>query len=287
MEEVVFSDGSVEVVVLPAAGARLHRLRAWGHDLLRTPADPATHLDDPFFWGAYVMAPWCNRVEPGPQQLLGQPLDLAPNFRDGTAIHGQVYQRPWDRRPDGAFVVRAGGDGWPWPYETSLRVAVVAGKVRLEQGLVNRSTEPMPAGLGLHPWFLRPLQVAIHAERVFRDNTATTPDPVPVEGPFDLRAIGPMADGLDGAWSDVAQPAAELAWPRSGIRATMRIAASTVYVVAASPADVEAIALEPETHAPQAFRRLRNGEPGALAVLEPGAELRLVTDLAFERDAPA
>ncbi len=63
----------------------------------------------------------------------------------------------------------------------------------------------------------------------------------------------------------------------------MRIAAPTVYVVAASPSDVEAIAVEPETHAPQALRRLRNGEPGGLTMLEPGGALELTTDLAFER----
>ena len=41
MEELTFSDGNVDVVVLPEAGARIHRLRAFGHDVLRTPADPA------------------------------------------------------------------------------------------------------------------------------------------------------------------------------------------------------------------------------------------------------
>ena len=48
MEELRYSDGDVEVIVLPEAGARFHRLRAFGHDLLRTPDDPDTHHRDPF-----------------------------------------------------------------------------------------------------------------------------------------------------------------------------------------------------------------------------------------------
>jgi aldose 1-epimerase len=283
MDEVTISDGTVELVVLPEAGARIHRLRAFGHDVVRTPADPAVHLRDPFFWGAYVMAPWCNRVEAGPQRLGERTLDLAANFPDGSAIHGQVYLRPWERRRDGTFAVRGGEDGWPWAYETSLRVAVERGSVRLEQRLRNRSADPMPAGLGLHPWFLRPVEVAIRAGTVFRDNLATSPLPEPVAGPFDLRRVGAMADDLDAAWADVAEPAVELRWSDLGIRATMQVAAPNVYVVAASPSAVDAIAVEPETHAPQALRRLRNGEPGGLTMLEPGGVLELTTDLTFER----
>ena len=98
MEEVVIADGPLEVVVLPEAGARLHRLRAFGHDVLLTPDDPATHLADPFFWGAYVMAPWCNRIEARPTRIGAREVDLASNFPDGTAIHGQVYARPWTAR---------------------------------------------------------------------------------------------------------------------------------------------------------------------------------------------
>ena len=65
MEELRFGAEALEVIVLPQVGARLHRLRAFGHDLLRTPPDPGTHATDPYFWGAYVMAPWCNRILPG------------------------------------------------------------------------------------------------------------------------------------------------------------------------------------------------------------------------------
>src|SRR5512146_356766 len=56
------ADGPIEVELLPAIGARLPRIRAFGRDLLRTPPDPASHRREPFSWGGYVMAPWCNRI---------------------------------------------------------------------------------------------------------------------------------------------------------------------------------------------------------------------------------
>ena len=56
----------------------------------------------------------------------------------------------------------------------------------------------------------------------------------------------------------------------------------SAYVVAASPSELDAIAVEPQTHAPQGLRRLINGEPGALALLDPGGSLSLITELTFQ-----
>ena len=95
---VVIGDDQLELSVLPALGARLHSLRFAGHELLLTPSDPNRHADDPFFWGAFVMAPWCNRVAPGPLVVGESEVNLAPNFRDGSAIHGQVYDAALDSR---------------------------------------------------------------------------------------------------------------------------------------------------------------------------------------------
>lgn len=95
-----FADGPIEVELLPAVGARLHRLRAFGHDLLRTPDDPAEHARDPFRWGAYVMAPWCNRIAAVRTDVNGETVSVPSNFPDGTAIHGQVYDARWDVEAD-------------------------------------------------------------------------------------------------------------------------------------------------------------------------------------------
>jgi aldose 1-epimerase len=283
MEELVFSDGTVEAVVLPEVGARLHRLRAFGHDLLRTPEDIDEHRRDPFFWGAYVMAPWCNRIEAGPVLLGSRRIAMGSNFADGSAIHGQVYARPWDRREDGTLRIRGGGDGWPWAYEVGLRIEVAGRTLRIGLDLVNASDDPMPAGLGIHPWFRRPMQVAIRADAVYPSNAAPEPEPEPVRGPFDLRVLGEMPAGLDATWTQLAEPPVELRWPDLDVRATMRIAAPTVHVVAASSERLDAIAVEPQTHAPQGLRRLLNGEPGALTVRAPGQTLGLGVDLAFSR----
>jgi aldose 1-epimerase len=281
--QLTFGDGDVELTVMPEIGARWHRLRAFGHDVLRTPPDPGEHTRDTFFWGAYPMAPWCGRVEPGSRVVAGRRVTLEPNFPDGTAIHGQVYAVPWQVTGEGRFGVRGGGNGWPWTYEVDFGVDVAGAEVRLSYVLRNTSDEPMPGGIGVHPWYMKPIQVRIPAAGVLTPNQDTPRDAAPVTGEFDLRRLRPMPDDLDATWTDLSEPRVEIRWPEPGIRATMRAASPSLYIVAASPSHLDAIALEPQTNAPQAIRRLLGDEPGALALLPPGGELRLGVTLAFEK----
>ena len=285
MDEIRITGGKLEVIVLPEVGARLHALRAFGHDLLRTPHDPEAHWSDPFAWGGYVMAPWCNRVAAGPTEVGGHLVALPANIADGTAIHGQVSAVPWRVLGDGLFGVSAGGrDGWPWPYEVLFGLELADQVLRLDLQLTNRARSPMPGGIGIHPWFARPLDVAIHADLVYPDNLSSAPMPQPVAGETDLRSMGDFPVGLDAAWTDLADPPVELRWPAFGLAATLRVSGPTPHIVAARLPDRDAVAIEPQTHAPQGLRRLLRGESGALAMLDPDETLRLTIDLAFRRE---
>lgn len=283
MEELRFGGEALEAIVLPEVGGRLHRLRARGHDLLRAPADPGTHAAEPWFWGGYVMAPWCNRIAPGPVPVAGRTVDLLPNFPDGSAIHGQVAARPWEVQSDRSLSVRGGGDAWPWPYEVVARLAVDGSTLQLDYQLVNRSDGPMPAGLGLHPWFRRPVQLRVGAAAAYPSNSGSPATPVPARGELDLRSLGTPAPDLDGTWVAPAAPAATLAWPDAGLRATVEVEASRVCVAVATPGALDAIAIEPQTHGPDGLRRLLRGEPDAMIMLEPGESLRLAVRITVER----
>jgi aldose 1-epimerase len=284
MRELRFGDGAVEAVVLPEAGGRLHRLRAFGTDLLRTPDDPATHLRDPLFWGAYVMAPWCNRIVAGRSEIGGHTLDLQPNFPDGSAIHGQVYQVPWEVESTVVLSVLGGGSGWPWTYRVRQQVAIEPRQLLMELALTNLSTTPMPGGLGLHPWFRRPLEVRIDAGRVLPSNTDPAGHFTDATGSLDLRTLGVMPNDLDAAWLPDGDPAVELYWPEVGVSALLRARSDGgLCIVAASPGSLDAVAVEPQTHAPYGLRRLESGEAHGLDWLAPGDTLHLDVGLAFER----
>ena len=282
------ADGPIHVELLPAVGGRLHRLRVFGHDLLRTPDDPAEQARDPFRWGAYVMAPWCNRIEAGPTEVNGNLVDVPSNFPDGTAIHGQVYAARWEVEPDGSLsTTGGGGDGWPWPYRCALRVTVTDSVLKVVESLTNLSDTPMPGGLGLHPWFRRPLGLRVNAEAVLSSNLDPDASFEPVSSSLDLRAIGPVPADVDATWLAAGDPAAELQWPEVGISAVLRVQSDAgVCICVASPSSLDAVAVEPQTNAPHGLRRFLRREPGALSVIQPGGTMRLMIGLAFESTQP-
>ena len=282
LDLVTIPGDAVEVEIMPAVGARLHRLRVRGHDLLRTPPDLHRHLDDPWFWGSYPMAPWCNRLPAGVTRgVAGRNLDLPSNFRDGTAIHGQVAQAAWTRTDDRTFRIRAGGDGWPWPYEVEQVFAPSADALEITLRLTNLGDTPMPGGLGIHPWFRRPVRLRIAAAKAWDANPSPAAEASPVAGALDRRVLVDMPDGLDATWTALDEPPVTLEWPEARIRATMSTTPSVPFIVAASPGEIDAVAVEPETHAPAGIRRLLEGEPGALDLLAPGSTMTLAIRLAF------
>ncbi len=280
---VTFSSSEIEVVVLPDLGARLHRLTVHGQQLLRSPDDLARYADDTFYWGAFQMAPWCNRITARRSTVSGRQVDLPTNFEDGSAIHGQVYARPWQQVSDMEFRIEYGGDGWPWQYAALMRVHVIGDTLTLEQSVTNLSDAAMPAGIGIHPWFAGRPDVAIHADSVYPSNTASEAQPLPVSGDLDLRRRAAMAVGVDATWPQVGDPAVELWWPDLRLHAKMRALTGTPHIVAANPGTFDAIAVETETHAPRGLGRLTTGDPGALTLLDPGATLSLTTVLEFDQ----
>lgn len=289
--ELILRSDELEVVILPDVGGRIHRIRAFGTDLLRTPDDPSRHGAEPFFWGAYVMAPWCNRAAPGPMETARRRVNLEPNFPDGTAIHGLVHAAPWVRRDDGELAIACdAADAWPWPFEVRQRATLAAATVDVEYTLVNLDPDaPMPAGLGLHPWFTRPVEVRLPAEWAYASNTGSRPEPAAVDGDLDLRVLAPPSVGLDGTWTGLIKPRIELAWPETGIRATLAIEtdAPRVLVAVATPPSLDAIAVEPQTHGPDPFRRLAGGEPDPPVLLPPGASMRLAIRLTTRQSPTA
>ena len=285
--ELVIRSDALEAVLLPELGARVHRLRAFGHDLLRTPSDPAAHAADPFSWGAYPMAPWCNRAPPGRRVVAGRPVDLAPNFADGSAIHGLVSAERWEEEPDGMLGIRRGGagDAWPWPFEVRLVPTIDRSTLTLDYHLTNRSDGPMPAGIGLHPWFRRPLELGLPSAKVYATNLDSPAQPEPAAGRFDLSAPAFPAEDLDATWTGLRPPRIVLNWPRAGVSATMDVATSgpSVLVAVASPAGTGAVAIEPQTHGPDPLRRFERGEPDAPLLLDAGDTLRLTLTLTVAR----
>jgi aldose 1-epimerase len=75
------------------------------------------------------------------------------------AHHGHGWRRPWRLVESTESVVemelRHSPDAWPWAYVATQRITLIDGGAEIDLSVTNLSDEDMPAGLGLHPYFLR------------------------------------------------------------------------------------------------------------------------------------
>lgn len=141
--------------LLPALGGAVTTLRHQGHDVLR----PAPEAPDVLATGCFPLAPYANRIARGWFAFDGREYRLPLNFGDHPhSLHGRGWQAEWtvaEASADRAVLAHAhdGGKGWPWPYRAEQRFELTPGGARIMLSLANRGDTPMPAGLGLHPYF--------------------------------------------------------------------------------------------------------------------------------------
>lgn len=193
--------------VLPRFGARWIRLRAkigsqW-KDLLWPPPE-LRHLErKPLFGGAFLMAPWCNRIPNARFTFKREGFQVRPNFPDGSAIHGDVYSRPWQVIASSSTSVNLAYDSAPEPdfnfpfdFRFGHRIRLNGPRIEASIAAMNVGDEPAPVGLGFHPFFLRrlsprgePAMIAIPARTYFPSQNAIPTGPAkPVSGLFDARS---------------------------------------------------------------------------------------------------
>lgn len=157
------SNGPHEALIAPGAGGRILR---WTTDLPRGRHDwlvPVTDEGWPAHaWpkgGMFPLAPFSNRVRDGLLRWQGRVCTLARHAGQPHALHGHAQAATWDvvdRTADTAtlhYVHPTGGDGWPWAWSAMQTVHLRPDGLRVTLALTNHDTSPMPAGLGLHPYF--------------------------------------------------------------------------------------------------------------------------------------
>lgn len=142
--------------LLPSQGGRAGSLVVNGLELL------ARDNDGPLGWGWYPMAPWPGRLRDNAVRWDGRSHPM-PVVLDGWAMHGRVFDAPWQVLHADAHSAVLGielgtGPGDPWPWSCQVRSTWTLTHDRLETGLEVRSNgEQFPAELGWHPWFRKDL----------------------------------------------------------------------------------------------------------------------------------
>lgn len=283
MKTIVLERGDTRVTVAPGSGGRIAQIAVFeGTGWLPLLAGPPLAGEErgPLGWGCFPMAPWPNRIAGGRFLFEGTQYVL-PGNDAGHAIHGLVYDRAWkvDWRTSAAIGMSVSLEecGWPWRGRASQRIDVVDDGLRLSLEVHAASGSRFPAGVGWHPWFRRAsrpsdadicLQFAASERYELRDMIPTG-SMLEIGGSRDFRQLRPIgARRLDDCYRGINGPL-RLRWGE--IELAMRLSPNLTHAVVYSPE--EALCVEPQTCAIDAFNLDARGVPAGTAIVEPGRPL--------------
>ena len=235
----------------------------------------------------FPLVPFANRIRGGAFECDGHTISLPANMPgDKSPIHGHGWQNPWTVcNQDGTsldLTYRHEADAWPWTYDASLTYEIDETRLRVILTCANRSAEPMPCGLGLHPYYDcdgATLLSTIVSQAWTVDVDVLPVEAVPAIGRYALDG-GPICgrsldNGYDG-WGGEAV----MTWPDRDLRVRMICADASRFQLYSPPTGGVFVA-EPVQNANCALNAPQD-QWSALGVtrLAPGASVSL--DVRFE-----
>jgi aldose 1-epimerase len=296
-EAVAIRAGDAELALRPGVGGSVQSFRVAGVEILRA-TDPGAR--DARALAGFPLLPFSGRIDRGRFTFRGREVRLRPNFPpEPHAIHGTSWQQAWrvaDREARGIRLVfehdavDAPG-AWPWRYGAEQRFRLEPRRLHLALSITNRSDEPMPAGLGWHPYLpvarSGPAWLEADVTEVWRSGDAMIPSgPTALTEATDLRRPRDVTGlALDDAFGVGAEPSL-IAWPEDGVR--LRLASSDLlrHLVVYTPVGGSFFCVEPTSHAPDAVNSRLPPDRTGLRELAPGATLSAEIRLDIEAVGP-
>lgn len=165
---------------------------------------------------SFPLVPYVNRIRGGRFSFRGREVSIAPNMAgDASPLHGQGWLSPWrveERHARRAVLnFRHQAAEWPWDYEARQAFALDDRGVSVTLSCTNTSADPMPCGLGQHPYFPCGAETRIDTQvtHVWTIDEQVLPvEKLPATGRFDLRSRLVCGQDLDhgfGGWNGEAR----------------------------------------------------------------------------------
>jgi aldose 1-epimerase len=237
----------------------------------------------PSWLGCYPLLPWCNRLDGGRFRFNDREVQVPINRPElNLAIHGFGCFRPWRVSDVGQNSVALAQTfrevGNPYAYEAMLSYRIEDESLIIDLAVENAGEEPLPFGIGLHPFFRR--TPATVAQFVTGGSLENDERKLPTR--FVDCAHGPDAGtGLPAAsllgvdrgfvgWDGNAT----LDWREEGRRLRLMSSPTLRLLHLFVPADDrQAICLEPVSHVIDVVNRRELATLGDMTVLHPGERL--------------
>lgn len=269
------SAGRLAVDLAPLAGGAIARFTVDGSiDVLR-PTPPAALVSG---WSnessCYPMVPFSGRIANGRFAFDGVEYVMEPNWPGlRHPMHGDGWARPWtvvqsDRQAAEIGYRHDGRDGWPFRYRAGQTFRLSGDSLAVGMSIENLEDRPVPAGLGLHPFFVRDeeTELSCRTQYAWRTDEEVLPiERIAVPPQWDFsrsRRVDEVTldNGFEG-WDGQAA----IVWPRTGLRLQVEATPPFRDLVLYSPPGRPYFCVEPASHVPGAIAATRLAAGATLA----------------------
>jgi aldose 1-epimerase len=257
--------GRLALEIDPEAGGSLARFAIDGADILR----PGRGVQG----ACYPLVPYSNRIANGRFTFEGREIVVPSNW-DGLRhpMHGDGWAGPWTvtrrdaRRAE--IVYEHDRGGWPFGYRARQEFSLDEGALDVTISIENLEAHAVPAGLGLHPYFVREpdSELFFLADDVWLSDAEVLPtERIAVPDAWDFehgqRPDDVALDNCFAGWEGVAT----IRWPGRGLRLALEASPIFRHLVIYTPPGRPFFCVEPVSHANGAIGQTRLASGATLA----------------------
>jgi aldose 1-epimerase len=279
------------VGILPEVGGSIAycqaRKRRDLYDVMRPTAKEDYH--NPSLSSSFLMAPWSNRIRDGRFQFKGKSYQLGDLKADGTAMHGDVRNHELTIEDDDETSIILTFESiayenvnFPFHFYTRVVYKLEDTDFVISITLDNSHISPMPAGFGLHPYFVRPdgdntPQVKIPCTKHYELENAlpTTGIPQALPERLNFQTLRTIDESeIDDVFTDrIADEPLQIYYPEWKMHVDFYADPLFQHIVFFTPKDKPFFALEPVTNTNDGFNLYNKGiENTGVFALKPGEE---------------
>lgn len=303
MDELLYlKNGILELAVAPEVGGSIFSFRYSKDgvmmDIMRPTTERALAEKDTGSFASFNLFPYSNRIEDALLKYKGREYQLDVNFPDGNAIHGEAWLRSWkvlsveENRMVLEFDSEDFSDiSWPWPFKAVLEYRLEGRSLIVRTSLKNIGSEKMPAGMGIHPYFMRNISGEVEKVNLKMETRGVYPGEaqiptghwVTAPEKWDFTGKRELSrDFLDHCFRAGESPI-EISWENSNLSLVIERDDIFKHVVVYCPTGEEFFALEPVTNCNNGFNMAEEGiEDTGIIELGPGEEVSGQIRLSFK-----
>jgi aldose 1-epimerase len=276
------ANAQLRVDLAPALGGGMTRFDWHGDGNAPTPifrsCESAQPDLDPNGLACYPLVPYSNRIGGARFQFDGREFAVPRNrAAEPLPIHGDGWLRAWrvvERGDTHATLALERERAKPHSYRATQKYALEGSTLLVTLAVENAGAEPMPFGLGLHPFLARDADTRLSAAA----SGLWLPGPdwlpsrhVPAPPAWTFGVAYPLPDALVNHAFTQWSGRAAVVWPRK--RLSLTIAADADYYVLYTPPGEDFFCFEPVDHPINAVNLPGGACEHGMTVLAPGETL--------------